>query len=66
MRELLSAERVRRRGLFSPTAIERMVQAHVDGRENHAHVIFPLMVFERWAESFVDGALVAPGHPGGR
>ena len=22
---------------------------HTDGRENHAHTLFPLMVFERWA-----------------
>ncbi len=23
---------------------------HIAGRENHAHTLFPLMVFERWAE----------------
>ena len=22
---------------------------HAEGRENHAHTLFPLMVFERWA-----------------
>ena len=22
---------------------------HTEGRENHAHTLFPLMVFERWA-----------------
>ena len=49
MRELLSAERVARRGLFAPAEVQRLVDAHVAGRENHAHTLFPLMVFERWA-----------------
>ncbi len=49
MRELLAAERVARRGLFAPAEVQRLVDAHVAGRENHAHTLFPLMVFERWA-----------------
>ncbi len=49
MRELLSPERVARRGLFVPAEVQALVDAHVAGRENHAHVLFPLMVFERWA-----------------
>ena len=27
-----------------------LMDAHIAGRENHAHTLFPLMVFERWAE----------------
>lgn len=49
MRELLAPERVARRGLFEPAEVQRLVNAHVAGRENHAHTLFPLMVFERWA-----------------
>jgi asparagine synthase (glutamine-hydrolysing) len=51
MRELLSADRVRRRGLFDAREVTRLVDSHVAGRENHAHTLFPLMVFERWAEA---------------
>jgi hypothetical protein len=29
------------------------MDAHVAGRENHAHLLFCLMVFERWAEEFL-------------
>jgi hypothetical protein len=29
------------------------VREHVAGRRNHAHQLFPLMVFERWAEEFL-------------
>jgi len=49
MRGLLSQDRVVRRGLFDPAIIQTMMDDHVDGRENHAHTLFPLMVFERWA-----------------
>ena len=49
LRELLSPERVARRGLFDAKEVTALVDAHVAGRENHAHTLFPLMVFERWA-----------------
>jgi asparagine synthase (glutamine-hydrolysing) len=49
MRELLSEGRLRARGLFNPAEVSRLVDDHVAGGENHAHTLFPLMVFERWA-----------------
>ncbi len=53
MRSLLSPERIVRRGLFEPSEVSRLVEDHVEGRENHAHTLFPLMVFERWCEEHV-------------
>jgi len=50
MLDLLAPDRLRRRGLFNVEEIGRLVDAHIAGRENHAHTLFPLMVFERWAE----------------
>jgi asparagine synthase (glutamine-hydrolysing) len=50
MRDLLSPGRVARRGLFDPAVVTGMVDAHTAGKENHAHTLFPLMVFERWAD----------------
>ena len=41
--------RVRARGLFDAAEVSRLMDEHVAGRENHAHTLFPLMVFERWA-----------------
>jgi asparagine synthase (glutamine-hydrolysing) len=49
MRDLLAPDRVRRRGLFDAAEVTRLIDEHVAGRENHAHTLFPLMVFERWA-----------------
>jgi asparagine synthase (glutamine-hydrolysing) len=51
MRVLLSPERVAARGLFEHAEVTRLVEDHVVGRENHAHTLFPLMVFERWCEA---------------
>jgi asparagine synthase (glutamine-hydrolysing) len=49
MRDLLSRDRIARRGLLDPDVVEKLMDDHVEGRENHAHTLFPLMVFERWA-----------------
>lgn len=51
---LLSPGRVRARGLFEPEEVARLVREHRAGTENHAHTLFPLLVFERWAEHFLD------------
>ena len=51
MRSLLSPERLRARGLFDAGDVARRMDEHVAGRHNHAHTLFPLMVFERWAEA---------------
>ena len=53
MDELLSQERIESRGLFEWTEVERLRREHVEGRANHAHQLFPLMVFERWAEEYL-------------
>jgi asparagine synthase (glutamine-hydrolysing) len=60
MRDLLSDERLRRRGLFEPGEVRRLMQEHVDGRANHAHQLFSLMVFERWADA-IDAPVQLPG-----
>jgi len=60
MRDLLSEDRLRRRGLFEPREVQRLMQAHVDGHANHAHQLFSLMVFERWADS-LDVPVQLPG-----
>ena len=53
MDDLLSPERLRARGLFEPAEVQRRIADHKSGRENHAHTLFSLMVFERWAEALL-------------
>jgi asparagine synthase (glutamine-hydrolysing) len=51
MRELLSGDRLNRRALFDPEVVGGLMDEHTSGKQNHAHTLFPLMVFERWAEA---------------
>jgi asparagine synthase (glutamine-hydrolysing) len=53
MQSLLAPERVRARGLFAPDEVQRRIAEHLSGRENHAHTLFSLMVFERWAQALL-------------
>ena len=53
MRDLLAPERIKNRGLFDAAEVTRLVESHTTGRENHAHTLFPLMVFERWASAHI-------------
>ena len=48
MEELLAEDRVRARGLVEPSEVARLIREHCDQRENHAHVLFSLMVLEQW------------------
>ena len=54
MQDLLSPDRVGRRGWLEPAQVTRRVGEHLAGRENHAHLLFSLMVLERWAQAFLD------------
>jgi asparagine synthase (glutamine-hydrolysing) len=54
MLDLLASGRLAQRGLFEAAEVRRRVDEHLGGRENHAHVLFGLMVFERWAREFLD------------
>ncbi len=53
MESLLGREHVESRGLLQWSSVERLVREHVSEKANHAHQLFPLMVFERWAEEFL-------------
>jgi asparagine synthase (glutamine-hydrolysing) len=52
MERLLAPDRLAARGMVSPDETRRLMDAHIAGKANHAHVLFSLMVFERWAEEF--------------
>ena len=50
MQDLLSAERLRREGRFRVETVERLKREHLDGRENHAHLLWALLVYEDWRD----------------
>jgi asparagine synthase (glutamine-hydrolysing) len=53
-RDLLSPERVRRAGVFNPDYIARLQDEHERGTANHRKLLWTLLMFELWHESFVE------------
>ena len=53
-RDLLSAERLRRGGLFNPEYVARLQEEHERGVANHRKLLWTLLSFELWRESFVE------------
>ena len=53
--DLLSADCVRRRGYFEAETVTRWVTEHLDGRANHSHRLWALMVFELWQRQVLGG-----------
>ncbi len=52
--DTLSEERIRRRGYFQPHYIQHLIQEHLNGKENHSHRLWALMVFEIWHQMYID------------
>jgi asparagine synthase (glutamine-hydrolysing) len=54
MQDLLSEGCVRQRGFFNPHTVSAWVREHLDGRANHSHRLWALMVFEIWYRSLIE------------
>ena len=53
-RDLLSTERLRRSGLFNSDYVARLQDEHERGIANHRKLLWTLLTFELWRESFVE------------
>ncbi|MBV9210214.1 MAG: asparagine synthase (glutamine-hydrolyzing) [Acidobacteria bacterium] len=54
VKELLSEEQVRRRGLFRPQEVARLVESNLSGREDYSLQVFQLLTLELWQRTFID------------
>lgn len=52
--DLLSEDRVRRRGIFDPAEVRRIIDLNLAGREDLNLQVFQLMTFELWLQAFID------------
>ncbi len=52
--DLLSEETVKRRGLFRPEEVQRIVAANLSGREDYALHVLQLLTLELWHSTFID------------
>ncbi|MEM9643400.1 MAG: asparagine synthase (glutamine-hydrolyzing) [Planctomycetota bacterium] len=61
--DLLSPDVVRRRGLFQPNVVERLITRHMSGTHDHATELWGLMSVEMWQRGFVDTPVSPPAAP---
>jgi asparagine synthase (glutamine-hydrolysing) len=54
VRELLSEETIRRRGLFRHKEVMRVVEGNTSGREDNSLQVFQLLGLELWHREFID------------
>jgi len=53
-RDLLSPERIRQAGLFNTDYVQRLQDEHEKGVANHRKLLWTLLMFELWRESFIE------------
>jgi len=53
-RDLLSPERVRKAGVFNPDYVTKLQDEHERGVVNHRKLLWTLLMFELWHESFIE------------
>jgi asparagine synthase (glutamine-hydrolysing) len=63
MRDLLSEESLRRRGLFDPRAVQALIADNDSGRRDAAYTLFSLLCVEIWCRRYKDASGVPSGLP---
>jgi len=58
--ELLTDRVCRERGLFEPSAIERLLDEHLVQGRDHAEILWTALNLELWCRTFIDAAPAAP------
>ncbi len=52
--DLLSENTIKRRGLFDPSEVQKIIAANERGREDFNHQVFQLLTLELWQQQFLD------------
>jgi len=50
--DVLAPHRLRETGLFNVTYVQKLLDEHMNGVENHSHRIWALFMFMKWRENF--------------
>jgi asparagine synthase (glutamine-hydrolysing) len=53
MFEYLSEKRIKETGIFNYNYIKKMIDEHINNRENHSHRLWTLILFNMWKERFL-------------
>jgi asparagine synthase (glutamine-hydrolysing) len=55
MDELLGEQTIRDQGLFVWETIAKLKQEHLQGKENHSHQLWALIMFQAWHHKWLEG-----------
>lgn len=58
--DVLLGERARERGQLKPAAVERLLGDHAEGRADHGHRLWCLLMLELWQREHVDAGALVP------
>jgi asparagine synthase (glutamine-hydrolysing) len=53
MLDVLSPRKVRKEGFFQADYVEKLIKEHLNGKENHSHRLWAMMVFGIWQEIYL-------------
>lgn len=53
MMDTLAPDKIKREGFFNSQYIEKLVDEHVKGAENHSHRLWALIIFGRWYDLYM-------------
>ncbi len=53
MLDALSETKVKQSGFFDPAYVNRLIDDHLRGKENHSHRLWALMMFQMWGEEYL-------------
>lgn len=59
IQDVLSSESLRKRELFDPIAVEKLIRLNSAGKVDGAYTIFSILCIELWSQMFVDKAIPA-------
>jgi asparagine synthase (glutamine-hydrolysing) len=66
LQDTLSPARLRQQGLFQPQYVQRLIREHMEGVRDHAHKLWPLLIFQLWSERYLSGTTASPRLVGSR
>ncbi len=53
MMDTLAPEKIKREGFFNSEYIDKLVNEHLKGAENHSHRLWALIIFGRWYDLYM-------------
>jgi asparagine synthase (glutamine-hydrolysing) len=51
--DMLSAANLKRHGLFDPAYVQHLLREHLRGRHNHRQLLWPLVIFQSWRDTYL-------------